>query len=161
MSPKDYVAVMHIGEAINLVVVVSGIGGLPVSSLRGGARLVVEALEHVTFAEGVLDRALMIRARLLQHFVEDPWPPLGDPRIAFFRSDNELGDEGLKRALLCFFFLLPFFGLRGTDASGAPSFRFTSPLSLWKRASTASFPEANFMTMSISSLAYVGVLRPN
>jgi hypothetical protein len=116
MSPKDYVAVMHIGEAINLVVVVSGIGGLPVSSLRGGARLVVEALEHVTFAEGVLDRALMIRARLLQHFVEDPWPPLGDPRIAFFRSDNELGDEGLERALLCFFFLLPFFGLRGTDA---------------------------------------------
>jgi hypothetical protein len=38
---------------------------------------------------------------------------------------------------------------------------FLSPLSLWKRASTASYPESNFMAMSINSLALVGVLCPN
>jgi hypothetical protein len=61
----------------------------------------------------------------------------------------------------CVFFFLPFFGLRWVDASRVPSFRFLSPLSLWKRASTASCPKANFVAISISSLALVGVLRPS
>jgi hypothetical protein len=59
------------------------------------------------------------------------------------------------------FFLLSFLGLRWVDALGAPSFLFPSPLSLWKRALTASYPEANFVAMSINSLAFVGVLRPS
>jgi hypothetical protein len=59
------------------------------------------------------------------------------------------------------FFFLPFFGLRWVGASGAPSFRFPSPLPLWKRAFTASLPEANFVAMSINSLTLVGVLRPS
>jgi hypothetical protein len=61
----------------------------------------------------------------------------------------------------CYVFFLPFFGLRWVDASGVPSFRFLFPFSLWKRASTASCPEANFVAMSISSLSLVGILQPN
>jgi hypothetical protein len=71
---------------------------------------------------------------------------------------DELGGEGLGRTLLRLLFAL--FGLCWLDALGVPSFRFPSPLSLWKRASTASYPEANFVAMSISSLALVGVLQP-
>jgi hypothetical protein len=61
----------------------------------------------------------------------------------------------------CTFFFLPFFRLHWVDASGAPSFRFSLPLSSWKRASTASYPEANFVAMSINSLAFIRVLRPS
>jgi hypothetical protein len=152
---------MHDGEAIALVVVVFGIEGLPVSFLRGGARLVVEAPEHVAFVEGVFDRALLIRARLLQHLVENPWSPLGTQRLCFSAVAKSSTVRASGGPCCVFFFFLSFFGLHGANASGAPSFRFPSPLSLWKRASTASCPEANFVVMSISSLALVGLLRPN
>jgi hypothetical protein len=58
----------------------------------------------------------------------------------------------------CVFFFLPFFRLHWVDTSGAPSFRFSSLLSLWKMASTASYPKPNFVVMSINSLTLVGVL---
>jgi hypothetical protein len=46
-------------------------------------------------------------------------------------------------------------------ALGASSFYFPLPLSSGKKASMASYPEANLVSTSISSLALVGVLRPN
>jgi hypothetical protein len=91
---------MHIGEAFAFVVVVSAIGDLLVSPFHRGVGLVVEASEHVALAEGVFDRALMVRSRLLHHLVEDPWPPLGGSRVTLLHSGDELGDEGLGRALL-------------------------------------------------------------
>jgi hypothetical protein len=47
----------------------------------------------------------MVRARLLQHLVEDPRPPLGASGVALLCCGDELGGEGLGWALLRLLFL--------------------------------------------------------
>jgi hypothetical protein len=62
----------------------------------------------------------------------------------------------------CDFFLFFFLVLRRADDSGTSSGWLPGGcLSFRKMASTASWPEANLVAMSISSLALVGVLRPS
>lgn len=65
---------MHIWEHVTLVVFLAG---LLVASLSRGAELVVKTPEHVTLAKDMLDGALVVRAGLLQHFVEHARPPWG------------------------------------------------------------------------------------
>lgn len=62
MSTKDYVAVVDVWELFTLVVFFVT-GTLLLAIIGRGVGLVVETLEQVALPKGVLDRALVIRAR--------------------------------------------------------------------------------------------------
>jgi hypothetical protein len=106
----------------------------------------------------VLDWALVIGARFLEHLIEDIETPRGPRRFIWYvaMTRSVLSTSCFSRGT---FFLLFFLELCWVDASGASSFRFPLSLSLWKMASTACCPEANLVAMSINLLALVGVLR--
>jgi hypothetical protein len=87
-------------------------------------------------------------------------PPTRSSRVTLLDCSHKLDDEGFGWTLLRLL-LLTLLQVALAGRLGASSFRFPSPLSLWKRASIASCPKANFMVMSINSLALVGVLRPS
>jgi hypothetical protein len=61
--------------------------------------LVVEAPEHVALAESVLERALMVRDRLLQHLVEHTETPLGALGVMPLCCGDKICGEGLMLAL--------------------------------------------------------------
>jgi hypothetical protein len=62
-SPEYHVAAVNVGELLAFVVV-SITGTFLLAFFRRRTRLVVEALEQVALAEGVLDGTLMVRAGL-------------------------------------------------------------------------------------------------
>jgi hypothetical protein len=64
MSAKDHISVVDIRELFTLVVFLVT-GTLLLAILCWGSGLIIEVPEHVILPEGVLDGALVIRARLL------------------------------------------------------------------------------------------------
>ena len=115
------------------------------------------APKHDALLEGVLDGPLMIGARLLEHLVEEVSTSGGLPRVLVLGGGDKSASAASRFA--CDFFLPFFLAPRGVDASGVSSDgRPWGCLSFRKIASTASWPEANLVAMSISSLALVGVL---
>jgi hypothetical protein len=102
----------------------------------------------------------MIGARLLEHLVEEIGASRRFPRVLVLSGGDKVRVGGVVfRVRLLLAFLL------GVALSGrlGDIFRLAALgcLSFWKMASTASWPEANLVAMSISSLALVGVLRPS
>ena len=59
------------------------------SSWPRPAETVEVIAEHVTLLEGVIDRALVIRTRLLQHIVERATASRGSPGTFAIRGDGE------------------------------------------------------------------------
>jgi hypothetical protein len=102
----------------------------------------------------------MIGARLLEHLVEEVGTPGGFR--GFLYSAAATRSASAVSRFACDFFLPFFLAPHWVDASGTSSGgRPWGCLSFRKMASTASWPEANLVAMSISSLALVGVLRPS
>jgi hypothetical protein len=98
LSTKDHVAVVDVWELFTLVVFFVT-GTLLLAIIRRGAGLVVETPEHVALPKGVLDRALVIRARPLQHLVEDIGTPLRALGVLAFCCGNKICVEGLATHL--------------------------------------------------------------
>jgi hypothetical protein len=94
INPKNHVLIVYVGEAIVLVVF-SVVGSLLVAFFCRGAGLVVKSSEHVTFAAGVFNRALVVSAQFLQHFVKDTRPPLRGLGITLLGRGDKLSGEGL------------------------------------------------------------------
>ena len=65
-SSKDEVGVLHRGE-LDISTIVTSILLLVLVTMRD---TVVVFLEHFALLKGVVDRALVVRARFLQHVVE-------------------------------------------------------------------------------------------
>jgi hypothetical protein len=108
----------------------------------------------------VLDGPLMIGARLLEHLVEEIGASGRFLRVLVLSGGDKVHVGGVAFRLRLLLALLLGAALSGRlgdifrlAALGCLSFR--------KMASTASWPEANLVAMSISSLALVGVLRPS
>ena len=159
MPTVDHEAVADLGElsclVIFLLVVVAG-----PATLRGWPGPVEVAPKHDALLKGVLDGPLMIGARLLEHLVEEVSTSGGLPRVLVLGGGDKVRVGGVA---FCLRLLLAF--LLGAALSGrlGDIFRLAALgyLSFRKMASTASWPEANLVAMSISSLALVGVLRPS
>jgi hypothetical protein len=152
----DHEAVVDLGElpclVIFLLIVVAG-----PATLRRWPGLVKVASKHGTLLKGVLDEPLMIGARLLEHLVEEIGASGRFPRVLVLSGGDKVRVGGVVfRVRLLLAFLL------GAALSGrlGDIFRLAALgcLSFQKMASTASWPEANLVAMSISSLALVGVL---
>src|SRR5690242_7882536 len=130
------------------------------ATLRGWPGPVEVAPKHDALLKGVLDGPLMIGARLLEHLVEEVGTSGGLPRVLVLGGGDKVHVGGVAfRLQLLLAFLL---GAALSRRLGS-IFRWAAwgCLSFRKIASTASWPEANLVAMSISSLALVGVLRPN
>jgi hypothetical protein len=118
------------------------------------------APKHDALLKGVLDGPLMIGARLLEHLVEEIGTSRRFSRVLVLSGGDKVCVGGVAFRLRLLLVLLLGAALSGClgnvcrlAALGCLSFR--------KMASTASWPEANLVAMSISSLALVGVLRPS
>jgi hypothetical protein len=102
----------------------------------------------------------VIGTRLLEHLVEEVGTSGGFPRVLVLGGGDKVCVGGVAfRLRLLLAFLL---GAALSRRLGS-IFRWAALgcLSFRKIASTASWPEANLVAMSISSLALVGVLRPS
>jgi hypothetical protein len=101
MPAEDHEAVVHDGEPATLVVTFVVLGLLPRISLSRYAG--EEVLHHVTFSESMLDRTLVVRARLIKHLVKESCPirGWGPCLILVYR-----GDEVVPRPLLAFLVLV-------------------------------------------------------
>jgi hypothetical protein len=104
-STIDHVAVVYILELFTLVALLVTRTFLLVI-LHRGAKLVVETLEHVALPEGVLDRALVIRARLLQHLVENIGTLLRALGVPSLCCGDQICVESLVMALRQLLFLV-------------------------------------------------------
>jgi hypothetical protein len=122
-----------------------------------GVAFVEVALEQVTLLKGVLDWALVIGERLLEHLVDDAETP-GGTGISMVYSSDKISLEDSVLLLQCL--LLFVLGVALGRLFGRPP-AASLALVLMEMASTASCPEANLLVMSINSLALVGVLQPN
>jgi hypothetical protein len=118
------------------------------------------ASKHGALLKDVLDGPLMIGARLLEHLVEEIGASGRFPRVLVLSDGDKVRVGGVAfrvRLLLAFLLGAVLSGRLGDifrlAALGLISFR--------KMASTVSWPEANLVAISISSLALVGVLRPS
>jgi hypothetical protein len=112
------------------------------------------APKHDAFLKGVLDGALVIGARLLEHLVEQVGPSGRLPRVFVLDSSDEIRISGiaLRLRLLLGLLLRATLGGRLGDVFLLVSLRLLV------------LPEDGFdrlLTMSINSLALVGVLRPS
>lgn len=90
---------MNVGELLAFVVVSIFEAFLP-AFFRQRTGLVVEAPEHVALNEGVLDRALMVRAGLPQHLVEHTGTPLRSLGVTLLCYGDKIHGEGLMLAML-------------------------------------------------------------
>jgi hypothetical protein len=150
---------MDLGElpclVIFLLIVVMGH-----ATFRRWPGLVKVASKHGALLKDVLDGPLMIGARLLEHLVEEIGASGRFPRVLVLSDGDKVRVGGVAfrvRLLLAFLLGAVLSGRLGDifrlAALGLISFR--------KMASTVSWPEANLVAISISSLALVGVLRPS
>ena len=95
---------MHLGEPVVLVIVPVA-GALLLGVVVGGAKPGVVAPQHGAILEGVLDRALVVRAGFLKHVIERSGAPGASEILAFCGHDHiGLEDSPLPLAIL----LLPF-----------------------------------------------------
>jgi hypothetical protein len=152
----DHEAVVDLGEPLCLVILLLVVVVGPATLCRWPS-LVKVAPKHGALLKGVLDEPLMIGARLLEHFVEEIGTSGRFPMVLVLSGGDKVRVGGV---VFCFRLLLAF--LLGAALSGrlGDIFRLAALgcLSFRKIASTASWPEANLVAMSISSLALVGVL---
>jgi hypothetical protein len=102
----------------------------------------------------------MIGARLLEHLVEEVGASGRFLRVLVLSGGDKVRVGGVAFRVRLLLALLLGVALSGRLGD---IFRLAALglLVLPKMASTASWPEANLVAMSISSLAMVGVLRPS
>jgi hypothetical protein len=159
MPTVDHEAVADLGELSCLVIFLFVVVAGP-ATFCGWPGPVEVAPKHDALLEGVLDGPLMIGARLLEHLVEEVSTPGGLPRVLVLGGGDKVRVGGVAfRLRLLLAFLL---GAARSRRLGS-LFRWAALglLVLSEDSLTASWPEANLVAMSISSLALVGVLRPN
>jgi hypothetical protein len=155
----DHEAVADLGElsclVIFLLIVVAG-----PATLRGWPGPVEVAPKHDALLKGVLDGPLVIGAWLLENLVEEVGTSGGFPRVLVFGGGDKVRVSGVA---FCLRLLLAFLLGAALSRRLGSIFRWRpwGCLSFRKITSTPSWPEANLVAMSISSLALVGVLRPN
>jgi hypothetical protein len=155
----DHEAVVDLGKLLCLVILLLVVVVGP-ATFRKWPGLVKVAPKHDALLKGVLDGPLMIGAWLLEHLIEEISTSRRFPRVLVLSSGDKVRVGGVAFRLRLLLVLL-----LGAVLSGrlGDVFRLAalSCLSFRKMASTASWPEANLVVMSISSLALVGVLRPS
>ena len=75
-ATEDHEGIVHLGEPVVLVVV-SVAGTLLLGIVLGEPKLGIVTSEHGAFFEGMLHRALVVRAWLLKHIVDYFEAPVG------------------------------------------------------------------------------------
>jgi hypothetical protein len=146
---------MDLGELLCLVILLLVIVVGP-ATFRRWPGLVKVAMKHDALLKGVLDGPLMIGARLLEYLIEEIGASGRFPRVLVLSGGDKVRVGGVAFCLRLFLVLL-----LGATLSGrlGDVFRLAALglLVLSEDGSTASWPEANLVAMSISSLALVGV----
>jgi hypothetical protein len=90
----DHEAVADLGEPSCLAIFpLCIVGGL--ATLRGWPGLVEVSLKHGTLLEGVLDRPLMVGARLLEHLVEEVGTSGRFPRVLVLGGGDKVRVGGV------------------------------------------------------------------
>jgi hypothetical protein len=104
---------MDFGELLFLVALLL-IVALALAIFHRGPGLMEVAPEHDTFFKGVLNRTLVIGARLLEHLVEHAGPSRGLPRVPVLGSSDKIRVSGvaLRLRLLLGLFLRATLGGR-------------------------------------------------
>jgi hypothetical protein len=100
----DHETVADLGELFCLVIFLLIIVASP-ATLRGWPGPVEVALKHGALLKGVLDRPLMIGARLLEHLVEKVGTSGGFPRVLVLGGGDKVRVGGIAfrlRLLLAF-----------------------------------------------------------
>jgi hypothetical protein len=102
----DHEAVADLGELSCLVIFLLIVVASP-ATLRGWPGLVKVALKHDALLKGVLDRPLMIGARLLEHLVEEVGTFGRFPRVLVLDGGDKIcvGGVALRLQLLLAFLL--------------------------------------------------------
>jgi hypothetical protein len=90
----DHEAVADLGELSCLVIFLLVVVASP-ATLRGWPGPVEVASKHSALLEGVLDGPLMIRARLLEHLVEEVGTSGGFPRVLVLGGGNKVRVGGV------------------------------------------------------------------
>jgi len=96
---------MHLGEPVVLVVV-SVAGALLLGIVVGEPELGIVTLEHGAFFEGMLHRALVVKAWLLKHVIEEPGAPGAALGILAIHGYDKIGLKGLLLPLAPLFLFL-------------------------------------------------------
>jgi hypothetical protein len=89
---------VDLGELLCLVTLLLVVV-LAFATFRQGPGLMEVAPKHDTFLKGVLDRALVIGARLLEHLVEQVGPSGRLPRVYVLDSSDEIRISGVTLRL--------------------------------------------------------------
>ena len=111
-ATEDHEGIVHLGEPVILVVV--PIASAPLLGvIVGEPELGVVTPEHGALFEGMLHWALMVRAWLLKHVVEEPGAPSGASGILAIHDCDKIGLEGLLLPLAPLFLFLGETGGRG------------------------------------------------
>jgi hypothetical protein len=114
----DHETVVDLGELLCLVALLLVVV-LAIATFRRGLNLMEVAPKHDAFLKGVLDGALVIGARLLQHLVEQVGPSGRLTRVLVLGGSDKICVGGV---VLCLRLLLGFFFVpRWADASGTSS----------------------------------------
>jgi hypothetical protein len=130
------------------------------ATFRRWPGLVKVAPKHDALLKGVLDGPLMIGARLLEHLVKEIGTSRRILRVLVLSGGDKVRVGGVAFRLRLLLVLL--LGVAPSERLGDVFWLAAlGCLSFRKMASTASWPKANLVAMSISSLALVGVLRPS
>jgi hypothetical protein len=150
---------VDLGELLCLVALLLVVV-LAFATFRRGPGLMEVAPKHDAFLKGVLDGALVIGARLLEHFVEQVVPSGRLPKVPVLgRSDKIcVGGVALRLRLLLGLLLRALLGGRLGDVFLLASLRL---LVLPEDGFDRLLTRGELVAMSINSLALVGVLRPS
>jgi hypothetical protein len=116
LSTVDHETVVDLGELLCLVALLL-IVVMAFATFRRGPGLMEVAPKHDAFLKGVLDRTLMIGARLLEHLVEQVGPSGRLPRVPVLGENGKIcvGGVAFRLRLLLAFLLCAALGGRLED----------------------------------------------
>jgi hypothetical protein len=146
---------VDLGELLCLVILLLVVVVGP-ATFRRWPDLVKVAMKHDALLKGVLDGPLMIGARLLEHLIEEIGASGRFPRVLVLSGGDKVRVGGVAFRLRLFLVLLLGAALSGR-LGDVVRLAALGLLVLSEDGSTASWPEANLVAMSISSLTLVGV----